>query len=363
MPTKTNKTIQQYLVRANNLHRIAFEELSSDYPEMYEGKTGLDPLQLAVWVDEKRKSGIYSKSTFRTHKSCVMCYIERLPEAAKNKYEAIDFLSGCYNDGSPKTKIKRTSARKLKGFKNDDLATLLAWLTTHSGKWNALCAMWLKSTVLTGLRPSEWANAQLIEYEISDSDLGVLTESAVLAKTALEKTTALRVLNGKNSNGRANGDYRTIVLAHLEQAEIEMITKFVASIDHLCAEVMLFDALQNYCRVAINYANKKAFPRRKNYYSLYSARHQFSANMKASGIGKAELAALMGHAEALTATKHYARAGIGTMVSGVIVKQDEVATVRTASLEKSIEKANKLPKGLDGAVKLKRQREQRDIYL
>jgi hypothetical protein len=57
--------------------------------------------------------------------------------------------------------------------------------------WNKLAAMWLSSTVLTGLRPSEWEHAEL---------------------TTLNDSHVLRVRKGKATNGRSHGEFRTVPL-------------------------------------------------------------------------------------------------------------------------------------------------------
>ena len=41
--------------------------------------------------------------------------------------------------------------------------------------------------------------------------------------------------------------------------------------------------------------------------TLYTARHQFSANAKSDGLSKEEVAALMGHASIYTAGEHYGK--------------------------------------------------------
>lgn len=335
MPTRTDKTCQQYLIRAALLRKKAFTEQSNLRPELYKGRTKLDPLEIVDWLEENRKNGIYSKSTFRTYKSSLLHYFETLPNDTVNKEEATNKLRNAVNDGSPKTKIKRTSSRKLKSFKGNDLMKLLKWLHENEKKskdkskpkpkWNGLCALWILSTVHTGLRPSEWEHATLVDYNImSDGQ-------------AIKRTKALRVLNGKNSNGRANGNFRTIILAHLSKEDLILIKGFLSQIKLMIDKKRSFEKIQKCCRNEIFFANKKAFPRRKYYYSLYTARHQFSANMKASGFSKSEVAALMGHSSAQTATMHYARAGKGGVVPGVVVNQTEVSTVKTTTLDRNMD--------------------------
>jgi integrase len=333
MVTKTARTVQQYLNRAALLHNAAFKEFSEQYPNMYVGRTGLDPLQIAVWLDKNKKAGLYSKSTFRTYKCSLVCYTERLPDETPNKYEALDFLKESLNDGTRKVRINnKTSARKVKGINEKDLSTLTTWLTQNKGKWYQLSADWLRASVLTGLRPSEWPGSELIEYPLETE---VRVDMGKIIEVPLTYTLALRVPNGKNSNGRANGDYRTLILAHLSKKELKVIMDFLLEIHDICVRQKVpFAKVQENCRLAIYYANKRAFPRRKHSFSLYSARHQFAANMKASGKSKVEVAALMGHAEAATATKHYARENVGSNIAGIIVDDHEVSSVRTVSLEK-----------------------------
>jgi len=71
------------------------------------------------------------------------------------------------------------------------------------------------------------------------------------------------------------------------------------------------------------------WPKRTSHATLYSMRHQFSANAKASGFTREEIAALMGHAVDTTATQHYGKKTAGYEMITVRPDPAEVARIRS----------------------------------
>ena len=273
-------------------------------------------MRLAEWLNERIKNGRYAKSTNRTYKAALLSYFKHLAENTPRKAEAIIFLSNVYNDRSPKKKIKETSAKKSKSLSEGDYEKLKKYVDKHGTKYQKEGLKWLRATIDCGLRPSEWKSAELVKREFN---------------TGLEDV--LKVRNGKNTNNRANGDYRHIVITKFEPENFNNVT---ALLSFLKTSDITFESKYEKCRKAINYASRQTFPRRKHQISLYSARHQFAANMKLAGYSKKLVAALMGHGDALTASMKYARSKKGSEgPQKVGALKIEVATVKTKNLEKS----------------------------
>lgn len=177
-----------------------------------------------------------------------------------------------------------------------------------------LCFLIVLCSQAFGLRPSEWANAKFTVQ-------------------------GLLVINGKNTNGRANGDTRLIPMdaiqmhAFLSEAfpnhtskdllsvaktydqEIEfaipLVSMLLIEIERLCDE-------KNSSKVAMTAEERKEILNNRLKFhsrvfdclderlSLYSGRHQFAANVK-NFLNADAVAQLMGHESIQTADRNYAR--------------------------------------------------------
>src|SRR5260363_7481 len=139
----------------------------------------------------------------------------------------------------------------------------------HASVRASRTALWLAAAAVTGLRPCEWRTAQLNE-----------------------DATQLIVQNAKATNGRANGASRTIAIRPEDAASIQA---HLASIHELLARGYPFAHIHQCCSIALNRACKALWgtdPAKR--YALYSARHQFAANAKAT-TSQQEVARLLGH--------------------------------------------------------------------
>jgi hypothetical protein len=204
----------------------------------------------------------------------------------------IDAVNGLVGE---KQSVARGSAKKAKAFKWSELLRLLGELERADER---LAAAWLRATYITGLRPSEWRHARL-------------------------SGSVLIVRNGKASNGRANGEERSILVQL--QSELKNIALLVYNLR------INYDEHYRHTRYVIAAVAARLWPVREKRPSLYTARHMFSAEAKKT-LSKADVAALMGHASDRTAGLHYARA---TSASGnFVVKPSarDVAAVRKASV-------------------------------
>lgn len=150
---------------------------------------------------------------------------------------------------------------------------------------------WLVAGINTGLRPGEWPLAYLERR--TDPRNGA-------------RRVWLHVVNAKQTNGRANGTYRTLDISSYRNETLEAIHRMVErsqqwalngetrSRQKDCAQ--LFYALCN-----------TLFPRMTIKYSLYSLRHQFIANMKSVFADDALVATLIGHISVETQVEHYGK--------------------------------------------------------
>jgi hypothetical protein len=180
----------------------------------------------------------------------------------------------------------RTSAGKAKSVPLHDLHRLVVKLQTLGGKWDDLTARWLFWSTQTGLRPVEWRDVALREHA-----------------TGVD----LLVRNAKHSHGRAHGELRTVHLQMDDDAQqaVQALRTFVGRVQ---AD---FAAAYQGCRLALHRATRALWPHRQRHPTLYTGRHQFAADAKASGLPPEAIAALMGHAVTDTHQTHYGKRRCG----------------------------------------------------
>jgi integrase len=144
---------------------------------------------------------------------------------------------------------------------------------------DAVLSIMVKIGPYVGLRPCEWLQATIANQK-------------------------LHVVNAKNGNGRALGEFRAIELRRLP-------LKIVTLVSHLIGQVRLLFAEggSNWRKILGRLGERLArvcarigIPR----WSLYTTRHVAIANWKRTGLSDAEIAALAGHSSTRTARQHYA---------------------------------------------------------
>lgn len=293
--TRDTKTENDYLIKAIQLIKKAKKELQlSD-------TTDIDFRQLAIWLCEHKKN--IKSSTWRYYKSSILYFLESYDSL--EAIEAINYLKDIKSEGSLKHSTK-TSSLKLKKICHEDWNKLYNYLISKNNKWNKELIEWLKSSLITGLRPIEWKNAKL---------------------ETLDDKPVLLIKNAKFTNNRSHGEFRTLLLENLTHENLQIIknhlntTKTFVGMDE-------YEYFYRGCSVALNKACRSCWPRRKQHITLYSARHQFSSNAKLSGFTKAEIAAMMGHAVDITATIHYGRKQSGNEQLSITPLQEDVEKVR-----------------------------------
>lgn len=188
----------------------------------------------------------------------------------------------------------RTSSSKSKTLSAEDILTLAGYLHERSEKWGRLTVRWLAYGMLIGLRPIEWwwVRAEVVEERI-----------------------VLYVRNAKHNELRAHGVGRQVNL----NLEPDVRRDFLDFLH----ELQSHDYEKSYqgCRLALWRAARILWPRRKKQPTLYTARHQFAADAKSSGLTPEEIAALMGHAIVDTHREHYGKRRCGR--GAVCVEADE----------------------------------------
>lgn len=303
--------------------------------------------------------------TFRTYKAAICfglakCYLQ-LDDIDPSSIFIDECLTKSYISDlykqlidiqiSPQKEIKyekKTSAFKKKQFPEQFYTYLMALYkggdNELNSRFNLLCAF-IEANLIVGIRPIEWLNI-------------------TFASDIKTKTVIAFVENGKNSQGRANGDIREL---HLNEASIKEINKLLIYQLVLEAQLNLVSKFTNssalypvnksathtlqspyeqsieflssefspdFAEINVSLRKAKAekfykslqdemyrmfnlFLKESNYssddskVSLYSTRHQCIANAKMSGISPYQIAAFFGHASIETNKRHYGKAWFG----------------------------------------------------
>jgi integrase len=275
--TRTASTIKVYLKRADSiLSRIADEmQMPEDaYPA---------PDDVVAYM-QHHASG-WKWATFRQYQASLVCRyqieFERtqdpLFEETANRIRALPWA-----DCKKPTEPGQTSSRKRKGVPKRDYDVLVANLSNpkQGSDYARRAALWLMAALATGLRPCEWQGASL-------SDDGILTAK-----------------NAKATNGRGTGVNRFIPVP---PDDTPVVRTHIESLNEMQSKGFTFAQIHNRCGEALRRACQSLWgkdPKRR--YALYSARHQFAANAKATK-SQEEVAELLGHRSVRTAQRHYAK--------------------------------------------------------
>jgi len=322
-PTKDITTKQLYLKKSMNFIKKAYSEALEEKHDVLKNEnnicvhefgsnnsfTGLTLINTCIWACKNWSKNISHKS-WRVYRSSLLFTAEIYQQAGlvdDASMRRITLMLSKTIGANKKDLELRTSAKKQKHLNLKDLKKIDQELNKSKSMWSAPTRLWLRAGILTGLRPIEWKTAKLIQSE---------------------KGAVLLVQNAKNTNNRANGDERNLNLNHLTSDELSIIKGHLNIVKKFNSDKEDWTNYYQGCSNLLRTKNKIAFPNRKKLPTLYSARHQFSANMKASGARPEELAALMGHATDLTAQSTYGKKVNGTRGVKPDVQENEVDSVR-----------------------------------
>ncbi len=297
-PTREPSTLKDYKTRVRQLVDKARKEMNVQPNE------NMDYRQFVGWLITQ-KSG-WSKPTWRQNKAAVVSVLEQEAQVNPVAHEAHENLivvgvEGCLSRG------RKTSANKLKKFPLKDYKVLTNYLQETPSPWHTDLKRWLVSSLLTGLRPQEWAKSVYMD------DPG--------------RGPRLYVDNAKKTNLRSHGEKRILILDGLTKEELEIINTHAERAREFRV-AGAFTEFQQGCSSALSRATRTLWPNRKSYPTLYSARHQFTADAKASGYTREEIAAMMGHAVDRTASQHYGRKTAGLDIIRIRPDPGDVEKVR-----------------------------------
>lgn len=300
-PTRTNKTEAGYHVRVIAVLEKYGVEAQKDWD--------LNPKDFLNWLEAYRDK--VSKASWRQIRAALVWFMKNIESECDLSAEILAI------DTDTCSEAINTSAKKKKSISDKEKVALEVELLSSHDKFIAgggdetdsvalNTLLYLLATEITGLRPSEWWGAKIVDTKNLDVD------EIEAQKKDLKSidTITLVVENGKATNGRAFGSHRTIKLKNLSPERKFALEAHYRSVKkHSSLEA--FEGYYKSCADRMTYTTRKLWPHRKKYPTLYSGRHQFSANLKREDTALKVIAALMGHGTDRTATEHYGRKNFG----------------------------------------------------
>ncbi len=246
-----------------------------------------------------------TQRTWRNYKSSVLHYLETYHpdhDIAINELKAQSSSELARTSvNSSGTKMKQVPLKARAAIYN-----VLEQRAKRGHKYSRALRSVCEATLLTGLRPNEWAWSELSRH-------------------ADDGRPVLKVRNSKHSNGRANGEYREIYVDGLSEEELSHIRVALESCrcetDEEAQKMIL--ALRHELEAARG-VDLSAQRQKNSSVTLYSFRHQFVANAKRTFSDPVLTAALCGHSSTKTAYEHYGK------------RRDSQNTVRVYPTESSI---------------------------
>jgi integrase len=327
--SRTKKTEKEYYDRGLSLLRRAYIEASQDGHDFAdhairvkiknESIIVMDIFQAAMWAAQKW-SKMYRPNTWSKYR-CSIRFIGELflkkNKITEDMYEKICYILDKTSAGDKRELEPQTSSHKKKTFSKKEVQAVEDFFDEGDYRWAKPTLYWIKAGVYLGLRPVEWKNS---EYN--------------------EEYNVIIVQNAKNTNGRANGKTRTLSLKHHTEEEKNIILTHL-NFSKKMKEDGKWDGYYQGCANLIKYSTRKIWRGKERLPTLYSGRHQYSANLKASGCKRNEVAALMGHGTDQTAAEHYGKKIHGTRKSKPEVNELDLQKVKKVRPYKFSFKNNK----------------------
>lgn len=190
--------------------------------------------------------------------------------------------------GKKKVDLSRsTSGLRKKSITDEEYQALEKEIVDSNYLWGDGLLLWVRASLVTGLRPNEWETAK---FDVVDG------------------RDVLLVNNFKHNEERTHGPTRTFLRSSFSEGDVSHIDEHLAFRDKI-VEMGVYDNYYRGCRDLLRYINGKLWPKRLKNINLYTGRHQFSANAKSTKtISGKERAVMMGHKSTKTSAEGYGKA-------------------------------------------------------
>lgn len=246
-----------------------------------------DPFGLVTYLEDRW--GDWAFGTQTAYKAATLYFFEKSSNVPAGIVQRVRGFAIARERGS-------TAKARRDGFQPEPRQLLIDRILNGRSPINGLAAEWIKAGILTGLRPSEWADAEFLESYDNPGGIPMCP--------------ALKVNTIKRQGGDDRLPVRYLGLNNLTDGDIGSISGLVtflrvhfsgADIGKLVKQVSQLIARQ------VAHIPELAGA------TLYNTRHQFAANAK-SVYSIPAVGALMGHVSMVTSPSRYASAAISEML-------------------------------------------------
>lgn len=308
-------TVESYQRRANTLWRAAAERrarLSGD-PEAPALIKPMDVVEYLNWrLLPQPGLNPLGEATWRAYRSALLWDFSRTKnpefELACKELERLKEPRGLQEDSylggaGPSDEAYARSRNKRRGIRPSDLVRLVDQLgaMNRHRKWGLRTQYWIQAGIATGLRPGEWQYARWADAArnlLIAPTLKIKAAPAAYARAGQDAPD-----HDQEQEAPRSLPLRAIAVEPSDQLYVE---GHLLCIREALGTGMSFKAYQNYCRQTLWRACRQLWGGKK-LYSLYNARHQFSANSRGK-LSPDELANAMGHIRRSTSAQYYADA-------------------------------------------------------
>jgi hypothetical protein len=336
VPTQSPRTKKDYARRCRQLAKAAQRELAEATGQRAD-TIDLTPTMLVDFVIGKK--GDYLANSWRVVRSSVIATLMKTAALVDESVaKEIDTAIERLKQEKPAPEMDKepvTSRTKDKSPTEKDLARIEHAALARQTLAGIDLVRYFKASLQTGLRPCEWPRARFGKSSRDGHRWMLVVE------------------NAKATNGRAHGPVRTLHWEELAPEVVQDILTWIA-----ITQDGDYDRRLNTIGHQLWEITRALWPRRKEWPTLYSARHVAIAAWKAfylhEGQSPAErlealavIAALSGHGNDDTATKHYARASTASRKGPVptadpaevqnvrqVIKLDWLESLREAKAKK-----------------------------
>lgn len=236
----------------------------------------------------------WSQPTWRMHRCGYRLLLKKRLEKGAINDDNYELLMNLMKDARGLTKSereKKTSSKRKKVITSQHIDMIEDITKKKSSKWGQALVIFLKAAVATGLRPNEWRTAELY-YDDQDRCI-------------------VKTINFKANEVRSYAPFREIDITGIPPEYLDSVKKHVSIIEGITKNGLIDEYMLG-CSSLLYWCNKKLWPKRKANITLYTGRHQFSANAKASSdVSDTERAAMMGHKTTVTSRERYGKTRTG----------------------------------------------------
>ena len=193
--------------------------------------------------------------------------------------------------------VKRSSSKRVKSMPDQIFAQIRARIDKTNSKYADVTNRLFFVVRKFGIRPSEIMDSQIVEYK----------GFKFLKVKSLKKDNHI-YMNEEVSN---RYPYRYIPTLHLSDDELDYVKTTIASFSAISTQE-IFDALYEGIRKLFLFVcDKLHLNSEESSYSIYSARQQFSADLKATQLNNLTRIKIMSHNEENTLKNFYGRKSLG----------------------------------------------------